>query len=110
MVLSTNVYTSISASEEEKEHEQEQEVNSWKKISKSKKSLAKVDFKIEISMYNGDLDAEKLDFWVDRLESYFSIGRYTHKEKIMLTCLKLNGYAMTWWKSYSKSNPWRELT
>jgi len=46
-----------------------------------KSSLARVDFEIEILMYNGALDGEKLDLWVDRLESYFSVGRYTHKEK-----------------------------
>ncbi|MEX5618447.1 hypothetical protein ABFV55_27610, partial [Pseudomonas syringae] len=36
----------------------------------SKIQNLKVDFKVDISLYDGTVDVEKLDDWIERLETY----------------------------------------
>nr|CAD1820368.1 unnamed protein product [Ananas comosus var. bracteatus] len=41
----------------------------------------KVEAKIEIPNYDGIIDAEKLDAWLDQLETYFDLYNYSNAEK-----------------------------
>ena len=70
----------------------------------------KVDFKVEIPNYDGTVDVEKLDDWIDRLETYFSLGEYSSREKIKASTLKLSKHALTWWKSYKRKVNYSEVT
>ena len=64
----------------------------------------KVDFKVEIPMYDGSVNVEKLDDWIERLDTYFTLYGYSSKEKIIFATLKLSVHALSWWKSYRKRN------
>ncbi|XP_004289453.1 PREDICTED: uncharacterized protein LOC101306573 [Fragaria vesca subsp. vesca] len=37
----------------------------------------KIDFKIEVPMYDGSVNVDKLDDWIERLDTYFTFHRFT---------------------------------
>ena len=62
----------------------------------------KVDFKVEIPVYNRSVNVERLDDWIEQMETYFTLYGYSSNEKLVFATLKLSGHALTWWKSYCK--------
>nr|CAD1817817.1 unnamed protein product [Ananas comosus var. bracteatus] len=50
----------------------------------------KVEAKIEIPNYDGIVDIEKLDAWIDQLETYFDLYNYSNAEKLTFAKLKLD--------------------
>ncbi|KAF6139957.1 hypothetical protein GIB67_023053 [Kingdonia uniflora] len=73
-----------------------------------------IDFKIKISVFDGSIDAEKFDNWLDRLEIYFSVYKYSNAQKICFLTLKFASHALTLCKSYKnchidKSLSWKEF-
>ncbi|KAL6289150.1 hypothetical protein ACE6H2_006660 [Prunus campanulata] len=76
------------------------------KASKSKTSMngLKIDVKIDIPVhvYDGEINTEKLDNWIDQLETYYTIYEYNNHESINFATLKLTKHALTWWKAYNK--------
>ncbi|BFG20882.1 hypothetical protein CerSpe_071560 [Prunus speciosa] len=74
------------------------------KASKSKTSMngLKIDVKIDILVYDGKINTEKLDNWIDQLETYYTIYEYNNHESINFATLKLTKHALTWWKAYNK--------
>ena len=60
----------------------------------------KLDVKFELPIYNGDLDAEKLDNWIKKLEVYCKVQGITDDpSRIQLATLRMSGMALTWWES-----------
>ena len=60
----------------------------------------KLDAKFELPIYNGDLDAEKLDNWIKQLEVYCRVQGITDDpSRIQLATLRMSGMALTWWES-----------
>ena len=53
----------------------------------------KLDVKFELPIYNGDLDAEKLDNWIKQLEVYCRVKGINDDP------LRMSGMALTWWES-----------
>ncbi|GKD75970.1 hypothetical protein Tco_1334252, partial [Tanacetum coccineum] len=49
--------------------------------------LFKVEARIDIPTYDGTVDAEKLDSWIDQLETYFTLYRFHSKEKVIFARL-----------------------
>nr|CAD1816987.1 unnamed protein product [Ananas comosus var. bracteatus] len=70
----------------------------------------KVEAKIEIPNYDGVVDAEKLDAWLDQLETYFDLYNYSNAEKVTFAKLKLVGHALTWWKATLQTTANEECT
>ncbi|XP_026399975.1 uncharacterized protein LOC113295860 [Papaver somniferum] len=58
--------------------------------------------KLEIYDYNGVMEDEKLDGWLDKLETYFTVHQLVESQKISFASLKLSNHASTWWKAYKK--------
>ena len=59
----------------------------------------KLDVKFELPIYNGDLDAEKLDYWIKQLEVYYRVqGINDDPSRIQLDTLRMSGMALTWWE------------
>ena len=56
----------------------------------------KIDFKMEIPVYDGSVNVQRLDDWIERMEMYFTLYGYSSKEKIVFATLKLSGHAFTW--------------
>jgi hypothetical protein len=60
----------------------------------------KLDIKFELPLYNGEVNAEKLDNWVRQIEVYSRIQKIQDDEtKIQLASLRLDGSSLIWWES-----------
>ena len=84
-----------------------------KSKSKGKIRNLKIDFKLDIKDFDGSIDVEKLDDWIDRLETYFTLYRFSSEEKLAYATIKLSKHALTWWKSYkrqaNRAKSWKEF-
>jgi hypothetical protein len=59
-----------------------------------------LDIKFELPIYNGEVNAEKLDNWIRQIEVYCRIQKIQDDEtKIQLASLILDGLALIWWES-----------
>jgi hypothetical protein len=60
----------------------------------------KLDIKFELPIYNGEVNAEKLDNWIRQIEFYSRIQKIQDDEtKIQLAYLRLDGSTLIWWES-----------
>ena len=60
----------------------------------------KLYVKFEFPMYNGEVNAEKLDNWIRQLEVYCRIQNLQeHDIKIQLASLRMEGETLVWWES-----------
>lgn len=64
------------------------------------KNTLKINFKVNIPMYRDNINAKKLDNWIDRLKTYYKIYKYYNSQKIKFTSLKLSSHAITRLRSY----------
>jgi hypothetical protein len=60
--------------------------------------LFKMEVKVDIKPYQGEIDALKLNHWLQQLEVYFSVHNIDEEQKISFSRLKLEGHALTWWE------------
>jgi hypothetical protein len=77
---------------------------SWKEPKKEKLSsstinpsqyLFNMEEKVDINPYQGEIDALKLNHWLQQLEVYFNIHHIDEEQKISFSRLKLEGHALT---------------
>jgi hypothetical protein len=55
-------------------------------------SLLNLDVKFDFPMYNGKLNAKKLDNWIHQIEVYYRVQRIIdEEEKVQLATLRLGG-------------------
>ena len=54
-----------------------------------------METKVNIKPYQGEIDALKLNHWLQQLEVYFSIHHIDEEQKISFASLKLEGHALT---------------
>ncbi|GKB63813.1 hypothetical protein Tco_0919999 [Tanacetum coccineum] len=59
----------------------------------------KVEAKIDIPTYDGTIDAEKRDSWLDWLETYFTLYGFASSDKVVFARSKLTSHALAWWNS-----------
>jgi len=65
-----------------------------------KSPFLKLDVKFELPMYNGEVNAEKLDNWIRQLEVYCRIQNLQEDDiKIHLDSLRMEGATLVWWES-----------
>ena len=70
-----------------------------------KSPLLKLDVKFELPMYDGELNLDKLDNWVKKIEVYCRIQNFDDDfSNIQLATLRLRGTTLIWWESQIKSN------
>jgi hypothetical protein len=59
-----------------------------------------LDIKFEFPIYNGEVNAEKLDNWIRQIQVYCRIQKIQDDEtKIQLAYLRLDSAALIWWES-----------
>ena len=59
-----------------------------------------LDIKFELPIYNGEVNAEKLDNWIRQIEVYCKIQKIQDDEtKIQLASLRLDSVALIWWEA-----------
>jgi hypothetical protein len=64
-------------------------------------SLFKMDVKVDINLYQGEINALKLNHWLQQLEVYFNIHHIDKEQNISFARLKLDDHALTWWESHA---------
>jgi hypothetical protein len=60
----------------------------------------KVQVNFDIPIFEGQIDAEALDKWLNLLEGYFSVHNFFDREKITFTLLKSLPHVKHWWETY----------
>lgn len=74
--------------------------NPFKGVNKPK---IKLDVKFELPKYCGELDAEKLDDWIQQVEVYCIVQNlFDDASRIQIATLRLGGSTLTWWESRNR--------
>jgi hypothetical protein len=58
--------------------------------------------KIYIPLFEGLIDADVVDKWLNLLVGYFSINNFSNREKINFSFLKVVPHVKDWWDTYFK--------
>jgi hypothetical protein len=67
---------------------------------KNEMPLLKLDVKFELPIYDGEVNAEKLDNWIRQMEVYCSVQQIKEEvTQIQLASLRLAGTTLIWWQS-----------
>ena len=56
----------------------------------------KVQVKFDIPLFEGNIDADALDHWLNVLEGYFSVHNFYYKENITFALLKVTPHVKNW--------------
>ena len=64
----------------------------------------KVQFKFYIPLFEGNIDADALDNWLNVLEGYFSVHNFFDGENITFSLLKAVPHVQNWWGTYWEQN------
>ena len=64
----------------------------------------KVQVNFEIPLFEGNIDADALDNWLNVLEGYFSVHNFSDREKITFALLKAVPHVQNWWGTYCEQN------
>jgi hypothetical protein len=89
-----------SGKESWKESEKEQSILS---VANPSRSIFKMEAKGDIKPYQGEIDASKLNYWLQQLEVYFSIHHIDDGKNISFSRLKLEGHALTRWENHMET-------
>lgn len=54
----------------------------------------KVQAKVDMLCYNGSIDTEKLDSWINQLNSYFTVYGYGSEGRVSFARLKMISHAL----------------
>ena len=66
---------------------------------KKKTCFIKLDVKFDLPIYDGELNAEKLDNWIRQIDVYCRVQSIdSDKRKIQLASLCLGGTTLVWWE------------
>jgi hypothetical protein len=60
----------------------------------------KVKFNFDIPVFEGHIDADALEKWLNILEGYFSVHNFPDRENITFAILKALPHVKHWWETY----------
>jgi hypothetical protein len=60
----------------------------------------KVQVNFDIPVFEGQIDADALDKWLNMLEGYFFVHHFFYRKKITFTLLKALPHVKHWWETY----------
>jgi hypothetical protein len=60
----------------------------------------KVKVNFDILVFEGQIDADALEKWLNLLEGYFSVQNFFDREKITFVLLKALPHLKHWWENY----------
>jgi hypothetical protein len=64
--------------------------------------LLKVQVNFDIPIFDGQIDVDAVDRWLNLLEGYFSVHDFFYREKIIFALLKAAPHVKHWWETYSE--------
>jgi hypothetical protein len=68
----------------------------------------KVHVNFDIPLFEGLIDADVVDKWLNLLEGYFSVHNFSDREKITFSVLKVVPHVKYWWDTYSEQRAMEE--
>jgi hypothetical protein len=60
----------------------------------------KVQVNFDIPLFGGQIDANSLEKWLNLLEGYYSVQKFSNSEKITSVLLKSIPHVRAWWEGY----------
>ena len=82
----------------------------WEAYSSSDHAIHfKVQVNFVIPLFEGMIDADVVDKWLNLLEEYFSVHNFFNRENITFA-LKVVPHVKDWWDSYSEKRALEEYT
>ena len=60
----------------------------------------KVQINLDIPIFEGQIDADVVDKWLNLLEGYFSVHNFSNREKITFALLKAIPHVKDWWETF----------
>jgi hypothetical protein len=70
----------------------------------------KVQIKFDIPIFEGKIDADVVDKWLNLLEGYFSVHNFLNKEKITFSLLKVVPHVKDWWETFCEQKETEEIS
>jgi hypothetical protein len=64
----------------------------------------------DIPLFEGLIDVDVVDKWLNLLEVYFSVHNFFDREKITFALLKAIPHVKYWWETYSEQRVMEEST
>jgi hypothetical protein len=68
----------------------------------------KVQINFDIPIFEGQIDADVVDKWLNLLEGYFSIHNFSNREKITFALLKVIPHVKDWWETFCEKKETKE--
>jgi len=69
------------------------------KKKRKKASLIELDVKFDLPIYDEELNVEKLDNWIRKIDVYCRVQKeHLERKKIQLASLRLGGTTLVWWE------------
>jgi hypothetical protein len=60
----------------------------------------KVQINFDIPIFEGQIDVDVVDKWLNLLEGYFSVHNFSNREKITFALLKSITHVKYWWETF----------
>jgi hypothetical protein len=60
----------------------------------------KVQINFDIPIFEGQIDEDAVDKWLNLLEGYFFVHNFSNREKITFSLLKVVPHVKDWWKTF----------
>jgi hypothetical protein len=60
----------------------------------------KVQINFDIPIFEGQIDADVVEKWLNLLEGYFSVHNFSNREKITFALLKVIPHVKDWWETF----------
>jgi hypothetical protein len=70
----------------------------------------KVQINFDIPIFEGQIDTDVVDKWLNLMEGYFSIHNFSNKEKITFALLKVVPHVKDWWETFYEKNETEETS
>jgi hypothetical protein len=68
----------------------------------------KVQINFDIPIFEGHIDADVVDKWLNLLEGYFSVHNFSNRENITFALLKVVPHVKDWWETFCEQNETEE--
>jgi hypothetical protein len=69
---------------------------------------SKVQVNFDIPLFEGQIDADALEKWLNQLEVYISVHNFFNREKITFALLKAVPHVKDWWETLCEQKEEKE--
>ena len=68
----------------------------------------KVQINFDIPIFEGQIDVDVVDKWLNLLEGYFYVHNFLNREKITFSLLKVVPHVKDWWETFCEKKETKE--